>query len=147
MNFSSTRILRQILISSLRGEVYNKEFWISQTRHGNTISTMFVSGCIVLHRDSLHYQTLPSILFPLWTLSSLLFMVDLVKMVAFRSFIFRGISSFFSVESTYVTMQELLESHNIPFVGTGSSECSRAFDKVVNKIWIIWLILIYSWVV
>ncbi|XP_013648121.1 uncharacterized protein LOC106353000 [Brassica napus] len=26
-------------------------------------------------------------------------------------------------------IQELLESHNIPFVGTGSSECRRAFDK------------------
>ncbi|CAN1276850.1 D-alanine--D-alanine ligase [Linum perenne] len=27
-------------------------------------------------------------------------------------------------------IQELLEKHNIPFVGTGSSECRRAFDKV-----------------
>ncbi|CAN1276862.1 D-alanine--D-alanine ligase [Linum perenne] len=26
-------------------------------------------------------------------------------------------------------IQELLEKHNIPFVGTGSSECRRAFDK------------------
>ncbi|KAF8093326.1 hypothetical protein N665_0384s0013 [Sinapis alba] len=26
-------------------------------------------------------------------------------------------------------IQELLESHNIPFVGTGSRECRRAFDK------------------
>lgn len=32
------------------------------------------------------------------------------------------------------TMQELLESHNIPFVGTGSSECRRAFDKVNSNI-------------
>lgn len=30
-------------------------------------------------------------------------------------------------------MQELLESRNIPFVGTGSRECRRAFDKVNNK--------------
>lgn len=28
--------------------------------------------------------------------------------------------------------QELLESHNIPFVGTGSVDCRRAFDKVKN---------------
>lgn len=28
--------------------------------------------------------------------------------------------------------QELLESHNIPFVGTASRECRRAFDKVKN---------------
>lgn len=28
--------------------------------------------------------------------------------------------------------QELLESRNIPFVGTASRECRRAFDKVKN---------------
>lgn len=30
----------------------------------------------------------------------------------------------------YMMFQELLEEHNIPFVGTGSSECQQAFDKV-----------------
>lgn len=48
----------------------------------------------------------------------------------------------FAIGSAYVTepqvslinaIQELLESHDIPFVGTGSRECHRAFDKVNNK--------------
>lgn len=29
-------------------------------------------------------------------------------------------------------IQELLEKYNIPFVGTGSSECRQSFDKVKN---------------
>ena len=135
MNFSCTRILPQILISSSRGEVYKK---ILRLCHGKTISiqTMFVSCCVVLHRDSLRYQTWLSILFPLWTLSSLLFMVDLVKMGAFRFFaqVYFLLELLMLQQIWLILLQELLESHNIPFVGTGSSECRRAFDKVNNKI-------------
>ena len=100
--------------------------------------------CAALPKVFRRWMNLQNILLLLWIQCSLLFTAGLVKMVEFRCIIYSIIlhlryrilsRKIYFCNGWCSFIQELLERHNVPFVGTGSRECRTAFDKVRETVY------------